>query len=68
MEGDTPMYIMSWEKNNVDKDNLNWPDDELQTNQNWIKIDEVEEDDDETIVISTEHQELKTRLKDNKTF
>ena len=62
------MYIMSWEKNNVDKDNLNWPDDELQTNQNWIKIDEVEEDDDETIVISTKHQELKTRLKDNKTF
>ena len=55
-------------KNNVDKDNLNWSDDELQTNQNWIKIDEVEEDDDETIVISTEHQELKTRLKDNKTF
>ena len=32
------------------------------------KIDEVEEDDDETIVILTEHQGLKTILKDNKAF
>ena len=37
-------------------------------NQNciWKEIDEVEEDDDETIVILTDHQRLKTRLKDNK--
>ena len=33
------------------------------------KIDKVEEDDDETIAILTEHQGLKTRLlKDNKAF
>ena len=32
------------------------------------KIDKFEEDNDETFVISTEHQGLKTRLKDNKTF
>ena len=51
--------------------NLNGPNDGLQINQNLIrkKIDEVEEDDDETIAILTEHQGLKTRLlKDNKTF
>ena len=37
-------------------------------NQNciWKEIDEFEEDDDETIVILTDHQRLKTRLKDNK--
>ena len=50
-------------KNNVDKDKLNGPDNGLQINQNWIwkKIDEVEEDDDETVVILTEYQGLKTR-------
>ena len=32
------------------------------------KIDKFEEDNDETIVISTEHQGLKTKLKDNKKF
>ena len=50
--------------------NLNGPDDGLQINQNWVmkKIDEVEEDDDEAIAILTEHQGLKTILKDNKTF
>ena len=50
--------------------NLNGPDDGLQINQNWIrkKIDEVEEDDNETIAILTEHQGLKARLKDNKAF
>ena len=50
--------------------NLNGPDDGLQISQNLIKkkIDEVEEDDDETIAILTEHQGLKTRLKDNKAF
>ena len=39
-------------------------------NQNWIwkKIDEVEEDDDETIAILIEHQRLKSRLKENKAF
>ena len=39
-------------------------------NQNWIweKTDEIEEDDDETIAIITEHQGLKSRLKDNKEF
>ena len=39
-------------------------------NQNWMrkKIDEFEEDDDETIAILTEYQRLKTRLKDNKAF
>ena len=39
-------------------------------NQNWMrkKIDEFEEDDDETIAILTEYQGLKTRLKDNKAF
>ena len=38
--------------------------------QNWIrrKSDEVEEDGDETIAILTEHQILKTRLKDNNAF
>ena len=57
-------------KNNVDKGNLNESDDGLQINQNWIwkKNDEVEEDDDETIVILTEHQGLKTKLKDKKVF
>ena len=50
--------------------NLNGPDDGLQISQNLIKkkIDEVEEDDDETIAILTELQGLKTRLKDNKSF
>ena len=50
--------------------NLNGPNDGLQINQNLIrkKIDEVEEDDDETIAILTEHEGLKTRLKDNKAF
>ena len=46
--------------------NLNGPDDELQINQNWIrKIDEAEEDGDETIAILTEHQGPNTRLKNN---
>ena len=42
----------------------------LQINQNWIrkKIDEVVEDEDENIAILTKHQELKTRLKNNKEF
>ena len=67
---DTPIHSISWKKVKVDKDNLNKPDDGIQINQNGIQIktDEVEEDDDETIVILTEHQGLKTRLKDNKTF
>ena len=49
---------------------LNWPDDGLQKNQNWIrkKIDEFEEDDDETIAILTKHHRLKTILKNNKAF
>ena len=34
----------------------------------YKKFYEDEEDDDETIAILTEHQELKTRLKDIKTF
>ena len=48
---------------------LNGPEDGLQIDQNWIrkKIDEVEEDD-ETIAVLTEHQGLKTRLRDNKVF
>ena len=48
---------------------LNGPADGLQIDQNWIrkKIDEVEEDD-ETIAVLTEHQGLKTRLRDNKVF
>ena len=39
-------------------------------NHNWIrkKIDAVGEDDDGTIAILTEHQGLKTRLKNNKGF
>ena len=32
------------------------------------KTDEVGEDNDETIAILTEHQGLKTRLKDNEVF
>ena len=38
--------------------------------KNWMKkkTDEVGEDDDETIAILTEHQGLKTRLKDNELF
>ena len=50
--------------------NLNGPNDGLQINQNLIrkKIDEFEEDDDETIAILTEHEGLKSRLKDNKAF
>ena len=46
--------------------NLNGPDDGYQINQNWIKkkIDEVEEDDDETISILTEHQGLKNNIKE----
>ena len=32
------------------------------------KNDEIEEDDDENIVMLTEHEGLKTRLKDNKAF
>ena len=57
-------------KNDVDKDNLDGPDDGRQINQNWIwkKIDDVEENDDETIAILTENKGLKTRLKDNKVF
>ena len=48
-------------KNNVDKDNLDEPDDGIQINQNWIwkETDEVEEDDDKTITIITEHLGLK---------
>ena len=48
--------------------NLNGSNDGLQINQNWIKkkIDEVEEDDDETVAMLPEHQGLKTRLKDKK--
>ena len=54
----------------VNKYSFDGPDDGFQINQNWIrkKIDEVEEDDDKTFAISTEHQGLKTRLKDNKVF
>ena len=42
----------------------------IKINQNWIwkKIDDVEENDDETIAILTENKGLKTRLKDNKVF
>ena len=40
--------------------NLNESDDGLQMNHNWIrKKIEVEEDDDKTIAILTEHQGLK---------
>ena len=48
----------------IDTDNLNGPDDGLQINQNWIwkKKNEFVEDDDESIVILTEHQGLKTRF------
>ena len=65
-----PIHSVSWKKVKVNKDNLNKPDDGIQINQNGIqiKIDEVEEDDDETIAILIEHQGLKVRLKDNKTF
>ena len=65
-----PIHSVSWKKVKVDKDNLNKPDDGIQINQNGIqiKIDEVEEDDDETNAILIEHQGLKVRLKDNKTF
>ena len=50
--------------------NWNGPDDGLQINRNWIKriTDEVEEDDDKTVAILTEHQGLKPRLKDNRAF
>ena len=50
--------------------NLNGPDDGLQINQNWLrkKIDEVKEDEDETIPILTEYEGLKTRLKNTKAF
>ena len=33
-----------------------------------LMVDEVKEDDDETIAILTEHEGLKTRFKDNKAF
>ena len=57
-------------KNVVNKYSFDGPDDGFQINQNWIrkKIDEVEEDDDNTFATSTENQGLKTRLKDNKVF
>ena len=57
-------------KNNIDKDNLDGPDDGLHINQNWMwkKTDEVEKDNDETIVILTEVKRMKTRLNDNKVF
>ena len=57
-------------KNNVDKDNLDGPDDGLQINQNliWRKTDEVEDDDDKAIAILTKDKGLKTRLKENKVF
>ena len=50
--------------------NLNAADDGRLINQNWMRknIDEVEEDDDETFAILTEHQGLKTKLKNNKPF
>ena len=58
------------EKKNIDKDHLVGPDDGLQINQNqiWKKIDEVEEDDNETIAILTEDKGLETRLRHNKVF
>ena len=61
---------MGERKKKLDKDNLNRPDDGLQIDQNWIlkKIDEVEENHDETIVILTKHQGLKTVLKGHKGF
>ena len=42
----------------------------FQINQNWIrkKIGEVEEDDHGTIAVLIEHQELKTIIKNNKSF
>ena len=48
----------------IDEDNLNGTYDGLQINQYWIckKYDEIVEDDDETIVILTEHQGLKRRF------
>ena len=58
-------------KNDADKDHSGGPDDGIQINQNWIwkKIDKAEEDDDDKIIaILTDHQGLKTRLKDNKVF
>ena len=57
-------------KNIVDKDNSTGFDDGFQTNQNWIwkKNNKVEEVDYESIVILTENQGLKTKLKGNKTL
>ena len=57
-------------KYNVDKYNLDEPDYGLQIKKNWIwkKNYEVEENADETVLILTEHQGLKIRLKDNKAF
>ena len=69
--GFIPQCIWHWrKKNKADKGNLNGPNVGLQINQYriWKKINEFEEDDDETIVILTEHQGLKTRLKNNKAF
>ena len=62
--------VMEEKKNNIDKDHLVGPDDGLQINQNqiWKKIDEVDEDDDETIAILTEDKGLETRLRHNKVF
>ena len=54
-------------KNNVDKDDLIGPDNRFQ-NWIWKKTNEVEDDDNDTIAILTEHQGLRTRLKNNKTF
>ena len=54
-------------KNNVDKHNSDGPDARLPINQNqiWKEFDESEENDDDTIAIITEHQGLKSKLKDN---
>ena len=61
---------MEEKNNNIDKDHLIRPDDGLQINQNqiWKKIDEVEEDYDEAIAILTEDKRLEIRLRHNKVF
>ena len=57
-------------KKNLDEDNWNRPAGGLRINKIKYgkKIDEVQEDDDETIAILTEHHGMQTRLKKNKAF
>ena len=57
----TPQFTPCHErkKNNVDKDNLNGPDNGLQINQNWIWKEMMKLR--KAIVILTEHQGLETK-------